>query len=369
MKLFGKNACWLSFVCLVTAFGSSSCAYFGEVETLPDTPPGADTAPQPAVPVPAQNPFPEAEPDLNARSLHWRASKRVPTPLYEAQGTALNGELYVFGGYYNGQIEATKRAYAFDPQGETWRSIEPLPQAVTHAGQAAYGTKIYLAGGFDGDHPGPPTDKVWLYDTVTDSWSAGPPLPKKRGGGALVALGGKLHYFGGTVRHLFNYRRDSGAHWVLDIAAARSDWTEAAPLPNPRNHIAGAALGGKLYAIGGQYLGDEASSNLRDVDVYDPETNTWTKAADLPKRIGHITAATLSYGQRILITGGVTQNRRKLRDVLAYNPETNTWAKLKGLPEARSSAVAGVIGGKLYVTTGNNQGPLATTFVGSWADD
>ncbi len=70
-----------------------------------------------------------------------------------------------------------------------------------------------------------------------------------------------------------------------------------------------------------------------------------------------------------MITGGVTQNRRKLRDVLVYNPETNAWKELAGLPEARSSAVAGVIAGKLYVTTGNNQGPLDTTFVGAWGAD
>src|SRR5713226_3104752 len=66
--------------------------------------------------------------------------------------------------------------------------IADVPVKLTHAGQVSDGGIIYLAGGFEGDHPGPSTSRVWKYDMGSNSWSVGPALPADRRGGGLVRL-------------------------------------------------------------------------------------------------------------------------------------------------------------------------------------
>ena len=309
-------------------------------------------------------------PTFPGRDLTWRETVRSPVALYEAQGLAAGDLLYVFGGFYNEQPQASTITLAFNPARKRWHNLAPLPEKVTHAGQALFENKIYLAGGFVGDHPGSLTDHVWIYDVAADTWAAGPALPEKIGGGALVNLEGQFHFFGGTDREGLTYLYDSAEHWVLDVAAGSTTWVKAADLPNPRNHIAGAALGGKIYAVGGQYLGDEDSGNQRYVNVYDPAEDSWARAADLPQPLGHISAATFVYAGRLVVVMGTTQERLRTTEVIAYNPVTDSWEQLTNMPKARSSTVAGVIGGKIVLATGSLWGvPLDTTWIGSWDED
>lgn len=309
---------------------------------------------------PSNGPFP-------GHTLTWTETVRSPVALYESQGLAAANLLYVFGGYYNAQIHATDSSYAFNPATSQWTNLEPMPEKLTHAGQALYRGDVYIAGGFIGDHPGPPTNHVWVYNIERNSWSAGPALPESLGGGALVELGGRLHFFGGTVRNGDDYLRDSARHWVLDLERPSPAWEEAAPLPTPRNHLAGAAVGGKIYAIGGQRLGDEDYGNLRVVEAYDPQQGSWERVADLPRPLGHISSGTFSYRGRIVVVMGVTQERVKLSDIIAYDPKANAWDSLTPMPGGRSATVAGVIGGDIVLTTGTVAGgPLDTTWVGSW---
>src|SRR5205085_2798063 len=90
----------------------------------------------------------------------------VPTAPGNLAGRAVNGKLYVFGGYTNTSIEATARSDVYDPVTNAWRRLPDMPQALTHSGQAIDGRFIYLVGGFLGDHPGPGVSSFWIFDTV-----------------------------------------------------------------------------------------------------------------------------------------------------------------------------------------------------------
>ena len=309
-------------------------------------------------------------------SFAWIGKSPCPLARFEAVGGAAAGRLYQFSGYYTlGQyIKATAECDAFDPATNSWQRLADIPQPISHCGQVVDDQNVsdqifWLAGGFLGDHPGPSTNQVWKYSIKNDTWAAGPPLPDERGGGALTRLNRELHYFGGVIRHTGVYLQDYGTHWVLDLDNMGGGWRTTttggqtlAPMPNPRNHMGGVELNGKLYAIGGQHLGNEDTPQS-EVDVYDPGTNSWTQAAPMPRPIGHITANVFVRNAKIVITTGKMANGVLLANVIEYDPVTNTWSELSALPDARQSPVSGLVGNQIVVTCGSNSKVKAQTWV------
>src|SRR6185295_18271636 len=89
------------------------------------------------------------------------------------------------------------------------------------------------------------------------------------------------------------------AHEVYDPAANR--WTALAYVPTARDHLALAALGGRLYAVGGRVNGDY-SRNLAFNEAYDSATNRWEQRAPMPTARSGI-AGTVLEG-RIFVFGG-----------------------------------------------------------------
>ncbi|MFC5846884.1 malectin domain-containing carbohydrate-binding protein, partial [Deinococcus petrolearius] len=297
--------------------------------------------------------------------VSWATRAGALLAVSEAQGAAVGNKLYVFGGF-DKDLQTTARAQVYDLTTNTWAAVADMPEQITHGAVAVDGQTIYLAGGFVGRHPGPQTANVWKYDVAGDRWTAGPPLPRAVGAGALVRLGRDLHFFGGTERDLGNtqiYRRDSPDHWVLTLGT--STWRAAAPLPEPRNHLAGVVLGNSIYALGGQHLGDEEEGNRQTVERYDPATDTWTEVAGLPRAVGHINASAVAWQGRIVVVAGVTGHSAEIADVNEYDPATGRWTALTPLPAARQSPVAGVLGDQLVVTGGSlPSGVFTTTWAG-----
>jgi N-acetylneuraminic acid mutarotase len=86
------------------------------------------------------------------------------------------------------------------------------------------------------------------------------------------AFGGKFYVAGGT----HNGRLD-----VYDPVT--NEWTTKASMPTERSLGASAAVGGKLYVIGGiQYQANGLERPVRTTSVYDPRTDKWTVAAQMP---------------------------------------------------------------------------------------
>jgi hypothetical protein len=75
---------------------------------------------------------------------------------------------------------------------------------------------------------------------------------------------------------------------TADDAPRRGTWRTLAPMPTPRSEVAVAAVGGKIYVIGG-FEGDGSTSDA--VEVYDPATDTWTQAPSLPEPRHHTAAS------------------------------------------------------------------------------
>jgi hypothetical protein len=265
-----------------------------------------------------------AEPPM----LHARAAHAVVST-----GTAI----YALGGTGKGYAPVLP-VERFD--GTTWSEETTLPGSGLNAPAAvALNGRIYLIGGFN-TITNVPTDLVRVYDIATRTWSLAAPLPAPRGGHAAIVMDGKIHVLGGG-----NARSTLADHDIYDPATNR--WTTLAPLPRSEGSPAAALFHGKLYAIGGR----SGLSDFGNVDIYDPATDTWSAGPAVPPRG---TAGAVVACNAIYLVGGESQPRAAtLDDVLRLDPDAMAWRPRTPMPTARNFARTVVLGDKVYVVGGN----------------
>ena len=89
------------------------------------------------------------------------------------------------------------------------------------------------------------------------------------------------------------------SRWLLSPALAQDGaWTMKKPLPAPRNEVALAAVGGKIYVVGGGVGGKAVPL----IDEYDPASDSWRALAPMPKGLDHLGVAVI--GGKIITVGG-----------------------------------------------------------------
>lgn len=304
----------------------------------------------------------------SATAAGWTAAAPLPLARTEAQQAVKNGLLYVFGGFYNAAWQATRRVDVYNPSADAWTRLPDMPVAVTHAARVIDGNNVILVGGFVGSNPGQATRDVWMFNVRNRKWASLPPLPAPRGGGGAGILGTNLYFFGGVTRDQNgDYQTDYGNTWRLDLANLSAGWNRRAAMPNPRNHLAYATLGDRVYAIGGQVLDRESTGNLSDVHAYDPATNAWSAVASLPRPLGHAHSGTIVHDGRIVVFGGTSTGAVNRSEILTYERSTDTWTQAGELPVARKSANAMIHDGRVYLAGGGDDEATTAVFAAAWA--
>ena len=296
----------------------------------------------------------------------WQVLDDMPVGKWEPGTVVLDDKLYIFGGYTLGVV-SSKRAQIFDPSDNSWTSIQDLPSAITHMNTVLDGRTVWFAGGFKDGYKGHAIAEVWNYAVDLDRYTAAPLLPEPRAGGGLALVGRELHFFGGLMA---DRDTDSGDHWVLNLedwAGGSATWTIAAPMPVPRNQFSTVVLDGKIYAIGGQFHHDSMQLDQPRVDIYDPQTDSWSSGPDLPKGHSHAEGATFVHGLHIYMIGGHTTpaggSKSQDPDILKL-ARGGQWQVVGRLPMPLSSPAAAIIQDRLYVAGGASGG--STVVAGMW---
>jgi N-acetylneuraminic acid mutarotase len=281
----------------------------------------------------------------------------MAVPRWEAGTVVLDDKVYVFGGYMM-PTRSCKRVDVFDPKDNTWRKLADLPSAITHMNAVLDGRTVWIAGGFKDGYKGYAIAEVWNYDIDKDAYTAGPSLPEPRAGGGLALVGRRLHYIGGLKK---DRDTDAADHWVLDLdelSRGKAEWKNATPMPDPRNQFSTVSLGGKIYLLGGMYHHDSGQNDQARVDIHDPETDAWSRGADLPAGHSHAEGSTIVQDGRIFILGGMARigEKRSIDNKILAPSPNGEWKVLGELPRPLSSPVAAIIGGQLYVGGGSPNG-------------
>ena len=138
---------------------------------------------------------------------------------------------------------------------------------------------------------------------------------------------------------------------------ADQDWKVITQLPTKRWEFSTAVVDDKVYIIGGSLFDNNAGPfGLSTVEVYDPQTNTWQRGADMPTPRTNAKAAVVN--GTIYVFGGYNSKDKFLQNwemadrVEAYDPLTDTWTRKKKMPISRFYFGLGVVAGRVYLIGG-----------------
>ena len=299
----------------------------------------------------------------------WKKGAPFPEPDEELYGVAVNGKLYVIGGWGEGKARGAN--YEYDPATDKWTKKKSMPRPAHHAALAAANGKIYVFGGFvapEGTQiptggAWQPIDDVWEYDPAADSWKTLASLPGNRGSAVAVEAGGKIYVIGGATTvegskdpffTFFGPCRVLNTNDVYDPATNK--WESRKPMAVPRNHAFAGAVNGKIYVIGGR-TGHGfilSATNTDVVEEYNPVSDMWSAPKErMPTaRSGGCWGTD---GRRIYCAGGEVTTKELVgafRGIEAYEPATNSWTTLPPMPMPRHGLAGAVIGNRFHLVSG-----------------
>jgi len=291
-------------------------------------------------------------PAVHAQGGHWVNLAPFPEPHEEVIGQGANGKMYVFAGLVSAPIWLpVGMVYEYDPPANKWTKKKPMALPAHHLALTELNGKIYVFGGF-------------TEGKIGNSWKALAPMPTKRGAAVAATVAGKMYVIGGatTAPGATNPAiHPTVAQRVLSTVEEydpeTNTWRTRAPMPTPRNHTAAGVVDGKIYVIGGR-IGAAfiaASSDLANVEAYDPATDTWGRPlAKMPTARSGLDVGV--YKGRIYVAGGENQDffqHTAYHAFEAYDPATNTWSILPPMAIGRHGVAGGVVGNRFYAISGD----------------
>ncbi len=284
----------------------------------------------------------------SAAENSWLDRPPMPDAKSGFEIAVVNEKIYVIG------PDGTNEEY--DSATLTWATKQLVPTPRSSFGIAVHQNKIYVVGGNVGYDVS--TDSPILcslnevYDPLTNTWESKKPMPTNRSQLSANVVNDKIYLIGG---------RTGGQYSTVNLNEVydpeTDSWTTKAPIPYPVVQYASAVVDGKIYIMGGQ---DEFADpmNLGLVQIYDPSTDTWSFGAPM-KNVVWQAAAGATTGvwapKRIYVFGGLPE--RSLygtNTVQVYNPETGSWSLAASMPTPRYNLAVGVVNDTFYALGGSS---------------
>jgi N-acetylneuraminic acid mutarotase len=256
----------------------------------------------------------------------WTRRPSMPTAREGIRAAAVDGIVYVIGGWKPGGDTSILDAY--DPATDKWTRKADMPTRRTMTAVAVVDGIIYVIGGELGITP---LSVVEAYDPATNKWTRMADMPTARYMAGYCVIDGLIYVFGGATRRNAEFMIWGSVPTVEVYDPATNTWAQLSDMPRPRHGHTTSVVDGMIYVVGGIDSGvvelffegkleqAEVGKLFSIVDVYDPDTDMWTTAADLPLSIGFHTAAVVN-GKIYAIGGSTGPEGTRLSEVYEFTP-------------------------------------------------
>ena len=301
----------------------------------------------------------------------------LPEPMADPGGAAIDGTLYVYGGFYPSATDEIASTYAYDPNTDDgWRERESVPTGRWLPCGVATDDRLYSFGGRAG---GAPSDRIFAFDP-DDGWtdltaSAGSRCPEPAWGmqGVYDENRGRIWVAGGGIE-TEDGKQNTTRLWTFDPADdAISD--DYAPLPDGRHVFTMGLLDRSLYVVSGYQLdGDFDAATW----AYDIEADEWRRRTPAPLNVLGATRNQPVVDGKLYVTHGLNWGERadpkqfphkrvetktlRARYFYAtcfeYDPTRETvpgvdpWRRMADAAVPRDGVANAVVDGTLYVVGG-----------------
>ena len=183
------------------------------------------------------------------------------------------------------------------------------------------------------------------------AWTMGASAPTKRTEVAAAAVDGKIYVVGGFSKPSFKNALDYAISRAVEVYDPESNtWTTTAPLPEGRHHTGIAVLNGALYVIGGFTKSlFSVWKAVSTVYQYSPDTATWRELPKMPTARGALGVTV--YQDRLYAIGGY-DGERNTAVVEVFEPQSNTWSSAASMPTPRDHLAVATVGSQIYAIGG-----------------
>ena len=242
-------------------------------------------------------------------------------------------------------------------QNYTWTHMPSLGQTLYGTASFTIGSTIYVIGGWKvsviqhGGYPVPLSQKVYAFNTVTNTWSQKNDFPGTATYGASAVTVGNYAYI---VNGWDSTGSGNGPNTTWQYDPSNDSWTQKASFTgSTRYTTANFSLNGKVYIACG------FSPYVNDVFCYDPATDTWSQKSSFPgsarQAMVYFTIGNTEYAGM-----GITSDGRGSyfveSDWYKYDATTDTWTQLNFFPgDAVGAAYTFTINGEAYMIGGLSQ--------------
>lgn len=197
---------------------------------------------------------------------------------------------------------------------------------------------------------------VTAQEPAPGAWGLRAPTLQPLSELALAEANGKLYLMGGYPPS----RVTVPTVQVYDIAT--DTWSYGPSLPMRNNHGMAASVNGKIYLIGGQLNADDppnTNSYVNTVYELDPAVGAWVTKAPMPT--ARSSGVAVVHDGKIYVAGG---RLPRGFDFAVYDPAADVWEVLPNLPTQRNHFTGAAINGRIHYVggrQGNGLSPLMTT--------
>jgi hypothetical protein len=288
---------------------------------------------------------------------------------HDHSATLLNdGRVLVVAGYDASQQWVTD-AEIYNPSTNEWVVVAPLyPHGVGHTATLLNDGRVLVVGGCIGS--GVCTDRVEIFDPGTNQWSEAASLPSDRASHTAQVLkdGRVLIAGGGSAAGV-----PAGGDALL-YDPVGNFWTAGGSMLVPRLFAQSLRLDdGRVLVVGGINLTHNFNfSVVPEAELYDPASNTWSGAGALAQGRFAFVLARFPDGHVLVYGGsrdygvGLSQDSC-VREIELYDPQTNSWITVGEVPQLNAYPAGAVLAdGRVWVAGGQaGEGP-ALFWSSSW---
>ena len=260
--------------------------------------------------------------------------------------------IVVLGGH-NGITQASDSVERFDVVNRRWDVMPHMTCPRSSCAAAVLNENIYVVGGVTTRGAAGKvisSSTAERFDIVTATWQAIPSMSIRRVAMGMAALNGSLYVVGGT-----SPGQEVGRSNVVVASAecytpGASDWRSLPTMATPRQSMGVAALGGKLYVVGGvNRVASGKPTLLSSMERYDPLDGPEGSWSTLPSmKCGREWCSCMVVNDCLIVI-------HKGAMVEVFDPLSNTWvdAPSTQTQQNKLSAAGSILAGRhVYIAGG-----------------